>query len=147
DGLARAGHLRPLTFVARDLDRYSKAIGWLKVMLPLVGLAILSTLFLIARETRVERSEMPAEAFSPAGGVETVASPDYSGITADGASVSVTAELAWPRAGARGDLDAVEVLARFDTRDGERIDIRADRGTFLPDRTLLELRGRVVVET
>ena len=32
-----------------QLDRYSQLVGWLKVLLPLLALAILSTLFLLSR--------------------------------------------------------------------------------------------------
>lgn len=130
-----------------NLDRHSKAVGWLKLGLPLIGLGILSTLFLFARETRIERGEMPEEYLAPDGAVETVRRPDYSGVTGDGTDVAVTADLAWPVANGDGRVEASNVFARFDMTDGEQADVRAERGAIEPERNVLELRDQVIVET
>lgn len=130
-----------------NLDRHSKAVGWLKLVLPVVGLGILSTLFLIARETRIEQGEMPDELLAPDGAVETVRSPDYTGVTDDGTSVAVTADLAWPSARGSGRIDASDVFAQFDIAEGDNADVRAEHGAIEPERNVLELRDRVVVET
>lgn len=130
-----------------NLDRHSKAVGWLKLGLPLVGLGILSTLFLIARETMIERGEMPEEFFGPDGAVETARNADYSGVTADGSTVAVTADLAWPTVDGSGSLEASNVSAHFGLIDGERADVRADHGRIEPEENVLELRGNVVVVT
>jgi lipopolysaccharide export system protein LptC len=132
--------------MTRDPDAYSRTIGWLKLLLPVLGLGILSTLFLFARETRVERHELDAGALAPDGGVQVVDRPDYSGVTDDGTGVSITATSAWP-AGESGDFEGQEVTARFDLPDGERAAIRADTGIVSPARDALGLTGGVEVET
>jgi lipopolysaccharide export system protein LptC len=129
------------------LDGHSKAVGWLKIGLPILGLGILSTLFLIAREARIEQGEMSEEFLAPDGSVEAVSNPDYSGVTGDGSSVAVTADLAWPKADGSGRLEASNLSARFDMIGGERADIRADRGEIEPDENVIKLRGNVIVET
>lgn len=133
--------------MARDLDSYSRTISWLKVALPIVGLGILSLLFLVARQTRIEQGELSPEALSPGGGIESVAKPDYSGVTGDGAGVSVQAEAAWPRPDESGILAASRSLARFDLPDGETIDVRANEAALRPGDEVLAMRGDVVVET
>jgi lipopolysaccharide export system protein LptC len=133
--------------VARDFDLYSKAVSWLKLALPIVGLAILSMLFLFARETRIEKRDLPDDLLSPDGAVETVSNPDYSGVTEDGSSVSVIAKTAWPKPDTSGRIEASDLTARFDLKDGERVDVRADAGTLEPDGNILALRGAVVVKT
>ncbi len=133
--------------VAGNSDGYSRAVNWLKVALPLVGLVMLSTLFLVARETRLAQREMPSEAFSPDGTVETVTKPDYSGLTRDGSQVTVIAEKAWPKAQTSDQFEGVQVRARFDMPDGERAEVRAETGTLMPGEDLLELRGDVVMTT
>ncbi len=133
--------------VARDFDGYSKAVNWLKVALPLIGLGILSTLFLVARETRLAQREMPDKSFAPDGGVETVAGPKYTGLTGDGAQVTVEAESAWPTANASGNFEGLGLRARFDMPNGERMVIRAESGTLKPSEDLLSLRSKVVVTT
>jgi lipopolysaccharide export system protein LptC len=133
--------------VTRAPDAYSRAIGWLKLLLPVLGLGILSTLFLFARETRIERRELDASAVAPGGGVETVGRPDYSGVTADGAGISITAASAWPAANGSGDFEGVDIAAHFDLPDGEQADIRAENGTLSPARDVLSLEGQVEVDT
>ena len=133
--------------MARDFDGYSKAISWLKVVLPIVGLGILSTLFLVARETRIEQRRLPADAVAPDGGFETVSALDYSGVTGDGSTVSIVAETAWPSADDSGRVEGSGILTRFDMPSGERADIRADSGSLDPDADVLALRGDVVVTT
>jgi lipopolysaccharide export system protein LptC len=130
-----------------NLDRHSKAVGWLKVGLPIVGLGILSTLFLIARETRIDQGEMAEEFFAPDGAVETVSNPDYTGVTGDGSNVAVTADIAWPKADGSGGFEAANPVAHFDMIDGERADIRADLGDIEPGMNVLKLRSNVFVET
>jgi lipopolysaccharide export system protein LptC len=130
-----------------NLDGHSKAVGWLKVGLPIVGLGILSTLFLVARETRIEQGEMSEDLLAPDGAAEVVSAPDYTGVTADGSSVAVTADLAWPKADGSGRIEGSNLSARFDMIDGERADIRADRGEIKPEENVLQLRGNVIVET
>ena len=136
-----------MTVVARDFDGYSRAISWLKVALPIIGLCILSTLFLVARETRMAQGEMPEELFAPDGGAETVSQPDYSGVTADGTSVSVVAESAWPAADGSGRVEGSMLTARFQAPDGDRADVRADAGALVPGEDVLALRGDVIVTT
>ena len=74
-------------------DRYSKMVGWLKVLLPLIALGILSTLFLLSRV-------VDPEAVVPFADKEIqdrlrdqqVTGPVYSGVTADGDQLSFSAE-------------------------------------------------------
>jgi lipopolysaccharide export system protein LptC len=132
--------------MTRDPDAYSRTIAWLKLLLPVLGLGILSTLFLFARETRVERHELDAGAFAPDGGVQVVGRPDYSGVTADGTGVSITAASAWP-VGASGEFEGEDVLARFELPDGEHAAIRAATGSLSTAREALSLVERVEVET
>ena len=80
-------------------DRHTRVVGWLKVMLPLTALAILSTLFLVARRIDPEAALPYAEV-----DVEDLAreprmtAPTYAGTTEDGASVTLTADEARPAA-------------------------------------------------
>lgn len=130
-----------------NLDRHSKAVGWLKLGLPILGLGILSTLFLVARETRIDQGEMSEEFLAPDGAAETVSNPDYSGVTGDGSSVAVTADIAWPKADGSGRIEASNLSARFDMIDGERVDVRADRAEIESEENVLKLLGNVVVNT
>ena len=77
--------------VAR-VDRHTRLVGWLKVILPLTALAILSTLFLVARRVDPEAALPYAEV-----DVEDLAreprmtAPTYAGTTEDGAALTLSA--------------------------------------------------------
>lgn len=133
--------------MAGYLDGHSKAVGWLKVILPIASLAILSTLFLIARGTQVEQAEVPHSPAPPGGGVETVSGPAYSGVAADGSVVSITASAAWPRADGSGYFDSTNVDATFEMTSGNVATVSAAEGSLDPSGNILGLRGNVVVKT
>ncbi|MGB3251218.1 MAG: hypothetical protein WBB13_18855, partial [Tabrizicola sp.] len=71
------------------VDRHTRLVGWLKVALPLTALAILSTLFLVARRIDPEAALPYAEV-----DVEDLAreprmtAPTYAGTTEDGAALT-----------------------------------------------------------
>ena len=73
-------------------DTHTRVVGWLKVALPLMALAVLSTLFLVADQIDPEDALPYAEV-----DVEDLAReprmtmPSYAGITTDGAALSLTA--------------------------------------------------------
>ena len=81
------------------VDRHTRLVGWLKVVLPLAALAILSTLFLVARRIDPEAALPYAEV-----DVEDLAreprmtAPTYAGTTEDGASLTLSASEARPKA-------------------------------------------------
>lgn len=74
-------------------DIHTRVVGWLKVALPLMALAVLSTLFLVADQIDPEDALPYAEV-----DVEDLAReprmtmPSYAGTTTDGASLSLTAQ-------------------------------------------------------
>ncbi|QBX35731.1 hypothetical protein E4191_14305 [Paracoccus liaowanqingii] len=86
----------------------TRIVRWLRVLLPLVALAMLSTMFLFSRrsdtESRIPYAEVEAEAAAREG---RIVAPDYSAVTPDGARLSLRAAQATPSAeggGAAGDL-------------------------------------------
>ena len=78
-------------------DRHTRVVGWLKVALPPAALAILSTLFLVARRIDPEAALPYAEV-----DVEDLAreprmtAPTYAGLTSDGAALTLSAKEARP---------------------------------------------------
>lgn len=79
--------------MTRDIDLRSRVVGWLKIILPLAALAMLSTLFLFSREIDPEDAipfadvDVEGLARDP-----RLSSPEYSGVTRDGTAVRVSAE-------------------------------------------------------
>ena len=129
-------------------DRYSKMVGWLKVLLPLIALGILSTLFLLSRV-------VDPEAVVPFADKEIqdrlrdqqVTGPVYSGVTADGDQLSFSAEkLTTPDIGNGTNL-AQDVSVVMDLVSGSQVTLTSDQGLFDLPGNRADLDGNVVITT
>jgi lipopolysaccharide export system protein LptC len=129
------------------IDTHTRVVGWLKVALPLVALAILSTLFLVAERIDPDAALPYAEV-----DVETLAreprmtAPSYAGTTADGAALTLTADEARPAA---ADAPAQASGLRMDlaTPDGGHADLRAATATLDTAAGEIRLSGGVTITT
>ena len=67
----------------------TRIVRWLRVLLPLVALTMLSTMFLFSRgsdvESRIPYAEVDAQA---AARDNRIVAPEYSGVTGDGAQLT-----------------------------------------------------------
>lgn len=129
------------------IDRHSRIVGWLKVGLPLIALALLSTLFLVA--DRIDPDD--AIPFAQVD-VEDLANdprmtaPSFAGTTRDGGALTLTATTARP---ARADQGAMAegVTAEMTTPDGGKAEISAGQVHIDNPAGLLRLGQGVVVTT
>ncbi|WP_068116090.1 LPS export ABC transporter periplasmic protein LptC [Tropicimonas marinistellae] len=132
---------------ARD-NLHSHVVAWLKVILPLAALALLSTLFLVARtgdpDATLPFSEKDLEEMASEQRVE---GPEFAGLTEDGRAINLSAETATPRDSKASVVDAVQVRGRFETGDDGTITMRADAGTVYSDESQAHLHGNVRVAT
>lgn len=95
-------------------------VGWVKIILPLLALALLSTLFLLARSP----SDTPEIPFAQLEGLardQQITAPQFSGVTDNGAVIAVAATNAKP------DLTQPDTLLVQDLT----IDVDAPDGTTL----------------
>ncbi len=99
------------------MDSHSRLVGWLKVALPLMALAILSTLFLVARKVDPD-SALPYAEVDIADRIREPRMTDaaYAGVTKDGSRITVTANEARPGDGT--GASAARVAAQLATPDG-----------------------------
>ena len=105
---------------------YSRLVALLKVVLPLTALAILSTLFLLARTPNIERTIPYADVDIDALAREPrISAPDFSGVATDGTGLQVTALSARPDPTNPARFRAEGIEAQIDTPDGERIRLSA----------------------
>ncbi|NIZ12185.1 LPS export ABC transporter periplasmic protein LptC [Phaeobacter sp. HF9A] len=125
------------------MDRYSRTIAYLKVLLPLAALALLSTLFLISRkgdtdpvipfaqvdmENRLRGQQMTA--------------PFFTGTTASGHEITIAAAKALPGVNA-GTASATDLEAEIRTGEGRSILMLSDAGFVRPDKDTATLSGNV----
>ncbi len=134
--------------IARGKTTHSRVVAWLKVALPLIALAILSTLYLVSR------SIDPADAI-PYARVDVedrireprMTLPSYAGVTQDGSAITLTAIEARPDAGDGAGAVASGVTAQVITQTGAVTRIRAATATLGGQENTLDLMGGVEITT
>ena len=128
--------------MARFDNTHSRIVAWVKVILPLAALGILSSLFLISRRIDPEAA-IPYADVDVAERVREprMTAPTYSGETADGASIVVTAAEARPDQGA--GAQAARLAVDLATPDGARTGFEAETAHLSPGGETLNLAGGV----
>jgi len=125
-------------------NSYSRAVAWLKILLPLLALGILSTLFLLSRTIEPSQTlpyaDVDAKEFARE---QRIGAPNYSGVAANGAAITLIADSARPKFGHPEIIDASKLDARIKQTDGTIIDIAALAGTFNTDTQYAVLTGDV----
>lgn len=131
------------------MDGYSRLIAWLRVLLPLMAIAILSTLFLLSRNTEPAAAIPFAEAdIRDRLENRQVTRPFFSGTTENGSRVSLSAAKILTEAVA-GENAATDLFAQIDLTDGTRITLKSREGTvnMIEGRARLEGDVRVTTST
>lgn len=127
-------------------NTYSRIVGLLKIVLPLIALAILSTLFLVSQRADPERA-------IPYSDVEVAAilreqridRPDYAGVTSDGTAITMAAASARPDSPDRVTAEALR--ARLETPDGGVLSLEAREGLIDTGTSRADLSGGVRIIT
>lgn len=127
-------------------DTHTRLVGWLKILLPLLALAILSTLFLVAR-TVDPTAALPYATVDVEARVREprMTAPEYSGTTSDGGALTLTASEVRPLEG--GNTRARTVRATLETADGATTRLTAATAQMDATAQLLHLSGGVQADT
>lgn len=134
--------------MARGPGTYSAMVSWLKLLLPLVALGLLSTIFLFARSTDPTENIPVATARDLADrGSEEVTAPSYSGTTDSGAMLRLEAARARPDPDAEGDVLAEALTGAMTFEDGGRIDLAAPAARVVDADGTALLSGGVEIES
>jgi len=90
---------------ARPDNLHSRLVLWLKILLPLSALVVLSTLFMVSHTVRPEDAIPYSDIdVTQLANEPRLTAPDFNGMTSDGAALSLTADMA--RIGDTGKADA-----------------------------------------
>ncbi len=129
-------------------NRHSRLVAWLKIILPLCALGLLSTLFLFSRPLDttggLPLASVDLERITRDQGI---GSPFYSGVAADGTAVSLSADAATPLRGGRAGFAARNLRVALELPSGLAVEISAGNGAYDNERKLAELRGDVRLTT
>ena len=129
------------------MDLYSRLVTFLKVLLPLAALALLSTVFLLSRGTNTDLTiPFAEEEMTDRMQKQQVTAPFFSGTTPSGDELMFTADSATP---ARPDApaQATDLRARIVFADGGRITLTSNEGSFALGSDKVTFAGEVEIES
>lgn len=134
--------------MTRNYSTYSRVIAWLKILLPLVALGLLSTIFLLSRDPD-PASRVPFSVVGIEGDVakEQVREPYFAGTTNNGATLTMTARAAYPDENQTGRVEAEALDARIVMTDGSEIDLNAPLASISDSDNRAELKGGVTIHS
>lgn len=128
------------------MDGYSRLVAWLKVLLPLMALLLLSTLFILSRNVD-PTTTLPfadTEVDERLRG-QQITGPVFSGTTEGGDLVMVSAGRMSTRGGLKNNAE--DFSAQIDLATGARVILSSDEGQFDLTNSVSRLVGNVVVTT
>lgn len=131
--------------MARGGGLYSQVIAWLKILLPLAALALLSTMFLLSRPREPLQNAPFADAIGSGTADEKVTAPYYAGTTERGDMLTMTARTARPQDG--GSIVADKLEARMQLSDGSEIRLDAAEALLRDREHQAHLSGGVRIES
>lgn len=127
---------------------YSRVIAWMKIILPLAALGILSTLFLISRTIDPTESIPVAQIDLEQRAQELGATnPSFAGVTTGGDHITFQAIRARPDPQDPEHLLATDVTAQLNLTSGTVIDITSDNADMHQSKYTATLDGNVHVTT
>lgn len=127
---------------------HSRLVAWLKIILPLAALGLLSTLFLLSRSIDTSKS-IPISSIDieKRAREQGASNPAFAGVTDSGDQVTVTAQIAWPDITNPNRVLAEGVESQLQLTSGEVIDITSNTAEVLQQDYIAILIGDVVVTT
>ena len=132
--------------MGRTDNLYSTFVGWMKVLLPLAALALLSTVFLLARGSNTVQT-IPYAELAAIAREQGMTNPNLAGVTDDGSAVSITAAALRPVADTADAFTIVAPVLVLNATDGSRVEISAGDGQIDGPRKLMTLTGLVRLGT
>ncbi len=129
------------------MDRYSRIIALLKVVLPLAALVLLSTLFLISRgaeqDTVIPFAQKEIEERMRG---QQITAPFFAGSTANGDDILVSANNVRSNDGGN-PATAVGLFATLRFAKGGHVRLTSDQGNLQPDKETAQFLGAVTIVT
>ncbi|MBW7921873.1 MAG: hypothetical protein H3C51_07210 [Rubellimicrobium sp.] len=127
-------------------DLYSRVVGWLKILLPLVALGLLATMFLFARAP-VPQGDIPYVVIEDIARDPRIGAPSFSGVTPDGAAVTLAARAVRAQPDAPGALTVEGLRIEIAAPSRQGVVVTAQEGGFDSATRRATLTGLARVET
>lgn len=139
---------KQITSAARRRVRtYSRAVAWMKVLLPLGAVALIAAIFLTARDKSDLTKIFTAEELATLGAGLRLDNPRFAGLTEQGEPFAIRADWALPDSALPRLIDLKRPEGEIEMSDGRTISARAATGRMHREDKTLVLEGGVVLDT
>ena len=126
----------------RDPEVYSRWVGILKIVLPLIAVGLLSTVFLVQKEDTFEGGLVFSKIdMATLGDGLTISNPRFSGITTGGDTFTLAAARAIPDSSKPKVVEMTELAADLSYADGTIVNATAAQGIARIPEQKLDLNG------
>ena len=125
-------------------NRHSRLVGWLKILLPLAALGLLSSMFLLSSGPDGDGT-IPFSEIEELAREQRISEPYFAGVADDGSVMTISARSARPD-GTNG-LTVDALTARMEATDGSTVSLSAGTGSITNGGRTAQLDGLVRVET
>lgn len=127
------------------MDSYSRAVAYLKVLLPLAALVLMSTLFLISRGVNTDAViPFAQKEIEDRMKGQQITAPFFSGTTAQGDEIMISASLARP-GGEGTPAVASNLSAEINLAEGGQITFASNSGAIHPGQDMARFTGSVTI--
>lgn len=131
----------------RGDDLYSQVVAWMKIILPLAALGLLSTLFLISRTVDPTQQPTVQVDLEQRAHEQGASKPSFAGVTSGGDEVTFKAARARPDLKDPDRLIADDVSAELRLLEGTVIEITAQHADMHQKKFTAALSGSVLLTT
>jgi lipopolysaccharide export system protein LptC len=131
----------------RRVRAYSRLVSWMKVLLPLAALAVISALFLSAQKTGDLTEIFTAEELVTLGAGLRLDNPRFAGVTEQGEPFAIRAEWALPDSAMPRFIDLERPEGEIEMKGGRTISAHSATGRMHREKKILVLEGGVVLDT
>lgn len=125
---------------------YSQIVSMAKILLPLGALGLLSTLFLFARGQN-EPTDINLTEVAEIAREQRLSAPRFSGVSDDGAVVSITARSAQPDSIDPDKVAISDLQMRMDNPDGSNLVVTATQGEVDSAHNIVRFLGLARLDT
>ena len=125
---------------------HSQLVGWSKIILPICGIGLLSTLILFARSS-TDETGIPFAEIETLAREQRISAPQFSGVADDGSIIAIGAKSAQPDPADPNSFSASDMSLHLKAADGSEIRITATTGEVDGTAKQARLRGLARLET
>ncbi len=126
---------------------YSRAVTWMKVLLPLAALVLIAAIFVTARHKGDLTKIFTAEELATLGAGLRLDNPRFAGVTERGEPFAIRADWALPDSALPRLIDLAHPAGEIELSDGRTIAASAATGRMHRANKTLMLEGGVVLDT